>query len=111
ALDSPSFVSGTINWVSVYASCYGITYHAAKTAIKTGGVAYDGAEVKLGGSTPGSWGSRYAITTYTVNPRTRNPWILAELFDLQAGLSLKGSGEQYAPSCSLVYVRVNYTPQ
>ena len=104
-LANPS-ASGTINWVKVWIRAYGpyIPYgNYAKTALKTGGTVYEGADIAL----TISYDNYY--TQYATNPQTGVAWTWADISNLQAGVSLKADSGYYA-SCTQVYVEVNYTP-
>ena len=88
--------AGTINWIKVWIRCRSYT-SGARTAIKTGGVVYDGEEIAL----PDAW-TDYS-TQYTTNPQAGGPWTWVQLNSLQAGVSLK-----YYGRCTQVYIEVDY---
>jgi len=78
--------TGEINYVRVYAKAVHSDGGALKTAIRTGGVTYDGEEETL----TGDWVSYY--TEYALNPKTGLAWEWAEVDAMEIGLSLKCSG-------------------
>jgi hypothetical protein len=94
--------SGSINSVTVWLRAkYNTTGVAARTRIKTNGVAYNGADITL----TMSW-ANYS-TTYALNPQTGKEWTWAEVAALQAGLCLQGVGTySYA---SEVWVVIDYS--
>ncbi len=95
----------TINWIKVWIRCinfYGSSY--AKTAIKTGGVAYDGSEVTF----TSDWTDYY--TQYTTNPQAGGAWTWTQINALQAGVSIYNKGGICFGCCTQVYVEVDYAP-
>ncbi len=93
--------TGTINWIKVWMRTDHGVATRARTAIKTGGTVYDGADI-VGTS---SWANNY--TQYFTNPQAGGAWTWAQLNDLQAGVSLHGNGV-LGPVCTQVYIEVNY---
>ena len=101
-LDDPG-LSATINWVKVWMRCKCLAAGWAKTAIKTGGTAYNGSEENLG--------LTYAnySTQYITNPKTGVAWTWADLGELQAGVALLSMAEKGVASyCTQVFVEINY---
>ncbi len=96
--------AGTINWIKVWIVGGWGNKGYGKTAIKTGGIVYDGSENDL----PSGWNS-YS-TQYITNPQTGGSWTWAQLNALQAGVSLKGENPSYC-GCTQVYVEVEFIPQ
>ncbi|MBA7696291.1 hypothetical protein ES703_104934 [subsurface metagenome] len=73
--------------------------------IKTGGTIYSSGVTYLTGT---SWG--YKAQSWATNPQTGNPWTVADVNALQAGIGLAGNnylGNQVR--CTQVYVVVTYT--
>jgi len=100
--------TGTINWIKVWmrGSSNATNLGRGKTAIKTEGTVYDGAENVL---SMAGWAN--FSTQYTTNPSTGLAWTWTQLNALQAGVSLKGFWQPPATYayCTQVYVEVDYT--
>lgn len=95
---------GTINWIKVWARCLLSSSCGAKTAIKTGGTAYDGSAFH----TSGSWAN--SSTQYLTNPQAGGAWTWTQINALQAGVSLQSvyvKTWDYA-YCTQVYVEIDY---
>jgi len=88
--------SGAINWIKIWARGAAVS-GAIRTAIKTGGTAYDGSDNSISGST---WTD--CSTQYTTNPQAGGAWTWTQLNALQAGVSIA------AAWCTQVYVEVDY---
>jgi hypothetical protein len=105
--DPPPSAQGTINWINVwFVARRGSTQSGpshGETAIKIGGVAYNGDEKTFNDETFFGYS-----TAYSTNPTSGLAWTWADLANLQAGVSLKGDA-QNGPICTQVYVEVNYT--
>jgi hypothetical protein len=101
--------SGTINSVTVYANCKGMstpTQTSLKIAIKTGGTAYESSEITVTTS--------YALysNTWTTNPYTGVAWTWDDIDALQAGINMRrciNSSTNSNTRCTQVYVEVDYT--
>ncbi len=96
---------GSIDKVSVYARCYGISgnYNYAKTVIRTHSILYEG----TGHNLTSNWEDLSA--EYQLNPNTSQPWTWAEIDALEAGVALKSSSSgNFLAICTQVCVEVSY---
>tara|TARA_Y100000310_G_scaffold12718_4_gene13109 strand:+ start:1380 stop:3437 length:2058 start_codon:yes stop_codon:yes gene_type:complete len=75
-----------------------------RTAIKTGGVAFDGAETALTGAY-----ETYS-TGYSTNPQTTNTWTWAEVDAMQIGVSVRTDGGGSNSRSTQVSATVAYDP-
>ncbi len=103
-LDNHSTEAGTITNVRVNVRCKesgGAGY--AMAAIKSGGVAADGAQETL----TISYALYYADWA---TPPEGGSWTWAKVDALQAGVSLKSTDEKASAFCTQVFVVVTYTP-
>lgn len=92
--------TGIINWIKVWIRCAGWGGTYVRTAIKTGGVVYEGIE----NATGGGWNYVDYSTQYILNPQTGLAWTWTQINALQAGVVLKGGDD--AAACTQVYVEV-----
>lgn len=106
-LPSLAATAGIINKITVYARAVRLslteTYTNLKIAIKTGGVAYESAEIATTSS--------YAVYSkeWTTNPNTGVPWTIADINALQIGIALFSETPSYnATRVSQLYVEITF---
>jgi hypothetical protein len=104
-LPSHSEGAGTINSVTVYARVRKggiVARNLAKLCIKSGSTVSESEEK----SVPTSWGS--ISKSWDTNPATESAWTWDEIDDLQIGIALKRYDATEYPTCTQVYVEVDY---
>lgn len=96
----------TINSITIYFRCdnyYDVGNAYAKPSLKSNSTVTDGTEVNL------TQGYVTYSQTWTTNPADSAAWEKADIDALQIGVSLKLDSSDDYPSCTQVYVVVDYT--